>query len=98
MDSGDYIIYMDGGQQWIGKVKAVFSQSVEVQDVRVSRKGKRLKATLLWTDQDGVLMQSNYVPKNSEQVIYRIDRRTVKEIVSLDRHFLPDGTDVVVFD
>ena len=93
---GDVALYSDGGSNWIGLVCKCFTSSLEIHDCIVKTKSNRLKVLKMWTD----LTESNYRPKNSEPVIYRIDNRAVRRIVSLEKNFLPadDDLNVVVVD
>ena len=92
LEEGDFVLYRDGASVYGGIVVKLYNDAIEFHEVVFQKKGKRVKAVKTWLDSDGVIVVSNYRPKSSDPIIYKIDNIAVITKVTLDpSSLLPDS-------
>lgn len=84
LKAGDFILYRDGGMVYGGYLMRLLSDTVEFHEAVFKKKGRRIKAEKTWISRDGVIAQSNYRPKDSEPVVYKVDPVTILRSVVLE--------------
>ena len=90
----DFVLYKDGGVVFGGKVVKIYTEAVEFHESVFVKKKKRIKAVSTWIDRDGVVIQTNYRPRNADPIIYKIDKSAIVAKCDLDQgSLLPVGAD-----
>ena len=81
---GDFFLYRDGGRVYGGYLMRLLNDAAEFQEAVFKKKGTRIKAEKTWISRDGVVYASNYKPKASEPVVYKVDPVTIMRRIVLD--------------
>lgn len=90
---GDFFLYRDGGRVYGGYLMRLLNDAAEFQEAVFKKKGTRIKAEKTWISRDGVVYASNYKPKASEPVVYKVDPVTIMRPIVLDTGSLLPAND-----